>query len=247
MAKEKQKKDGERLEQIESTLGKTEMFIERNKKPIVIGVIAVIVVVLVIIGLKKFVWEPREVAAQEMLYPTQEILISDGPQQAVDSLSNAVVDKKYEIALNGDGASCGLLSIIDEYGRTKAGNLARYYAGVCYLNLGDFENAIKYLKEFESDDMFAKPLSMGLIGDAYLELGDINEAASCYEKAGMETKNITTSPYLLMKAGYAYEMVDNYSKALEMYNVIKNEYPSSTQGYHILKNIAMVEAKRASK
>ena len=229
MAKENVKKDEERLEQIESTLGKTEMFIEEHRKPIIIVVAAIIVVVLAIFGIKKFVIEPREEAAEKAIYHAEQLFRSDD----------------FATALNGDGNYDGFLEVINEYGGTKSGNLAKCYAGLCYLNMGEFENAIKYLKEFKGKDQFMKPLAMGAMGDAYMELDNIAEAAACYEKAAKDTKNITTSPMFLMKAGYAYEMAENYKKALEMYNIINSEYPTSTEGFHVLKNIAIVEAKMA--
>ncbi|MBP5643153.1 MAG: tetratricopeptide repeat protein [Bacteroidales bacterium] len=229
MAKENVKKDEERLEQIESTLGKTEMFVENNKKTITIAVIAVVVVVLAIFGIKKFVMEPREEAAEKAMFHAEQLFRADD----------------YATALNGDGNFDGFLEVINEYGGTKSGNLAKCYAGLCYLNMGEFENAIKYLKEFKGKDQFMKPLAMGAMGDAYLELDNVAEAASCYEKAAKDTKNITTAPMFLMKAGYTYEMLENYNKALEMYTIIRDEYPTSTEGFHVLKNIAYVEAKLA--
>jgi len=229
MAKENVQKDGERLEQIESTLGKTEMFIEENKKSITIAVVAIVVVILAIFGIKKFVMEPREDAAANAMFRAEQLFRNDD----------------YATALNGDGNVDGFLAVISEYGGTKSGNLAKCYAGLCYLNMGEFENAIKYLSDYNGKDQFMKPLAMGAMGDAYMELDNVAEAAACYEKAARDTKNITTTPMFLMKAGYAYEMVENYKKALEMYNIINSEYPTSTEGFHVLKNIAYVEAKMA--
>ena len=229
MAKENVQKDNERLEQIESTLGKTEMFIEDHKKSITIAVIAVVVVVLAIFGIKKFVMEPREVAAAKAMFHAEQSFRNDD----------------FATALNGDGNFDGFIQVINEYGSTKSGNLAKCYAGLCYLNMGEFDNAISYLKDYKGKDQFMKPLAMGAMGDAYMELDNVAEAAACYEKAAKDTKNITTSPMFLMKAGYAYEMVENYTKALEMYNIISSEYPTNTEGFHVLKNIAFVEAKLA--
>ena len=229
MAKENVQKDEERLEQIETTLGKTEMFIEEHQKPILIVLAAIIVVVLAIFGLRKFVYEPREAEAQTAIFRAEQLFESDD----------------YATALNGDGNNAGFIDIINEYGGTKTGNLARYYAGICYLNMGDFDNAIKYLDEFKGKDQIVKPLATGAKGDAYLELDNAAEAAKCYEKAAKESANSFTSPMFLMRAGYAYEMVENYEKALEMYKIIKSEYPNSNEGFSVEKNIAYVEAELA--
>ena len=227
MAKENVQKDEERLEQIESTLGKTEMFIEKNRNTIMVVLGIIIVVVLAIFGVKKFIVEPREAEAQTAIFRAEQLFENDD----------------YATALNGDGNIAGFMDIINEYGGTKTGNLARYYAGICYLNTGDFENAIKYLDEFKGKDQIVRPLATGAMGDAYLELDNAAEAAKCYEKAAKESKNSFTSPMFLMKAGLAYEMVENYAKALEMYKIIKADYPNSNEGFSIEKYIAYVEAK----
>ena len=227
MAKENVKKNEERLESIESTLGKTEMFVENNKKTITAIVIALVIVVLAIFGVRKYYIEPRNEEAMAQMFHAEQSFMNDD----------------YATALNGDGNNAGFIDIINNYGGTKSGNLARYYAGICYLNLGEFENAIKYLGEFKGKDEIVTPLALGAMGDAYLELDNAAEAAKCYEKAALESKNSFTSPMMLMKAGYAYEMVENYEKALEMYTIIQSEYPSSNEGFSIEKNIAYVEAK----
>ena len=229
MAKENVQKDEERLEQIESTLGKTEMFIEKNQKTILVVLAVIVVVVMAIFGVKKFVIEPREEAAQTAIFRAEQLFEHDD----------------YATALNGDGNNAGFMDIINEYGGTKTGNLARYYAGICYLNTGDFNNAIKYLGEFKGRDQIVKPLATAAMGDAYLELDNAADAAKCYEKAAKESKNSFTSPMFLMKAGLAYEMVENYEKALEMYKIIKSDFPSSNEGFSIEKYIAYVEAKLA--
>ncbi len=229
MAKENVQKDEERLEQIESTLGKTEMFVEKNRNTIMVVLGIIIVVVLAIFGVKKFIVEPREAEAQTAIFRAEQLFENDD----------------YATALNGDGNNAGFMDIINEYGGTKTGNLARYYAGICYLNTGDFENAIKYLGEFKGKDQIVRPLATGAMGDAYLELDNAAEAAKCYEKAAKESANSFTSPMFLMKAGLAYEMVENYQKALDMYKTIKAEYPNSNEGFSIEKYIAYVEAKLA--
>ena len=229
MAKENVKKNEERLESIESTLGKTEMFVENNKKTITTVVVVLVVIVLAIFGIKKYYIEPRNEEAMAQMFRAEQLFTADD----------------YATALNGDGNNPGFMDIINNYGGTKSGNLAKYYAGICYLNLGEFENAIKYLGEYKGKDAMVKPLAMGAMGDAYLELDNAAEAAKCYERAALDSKNSFTSPMMLMKAGYSYEMVENYQKALEMYNMIKKEYPNSNEGFSVEKNIAFVEAKLA--
>lgn len=228
MAKENLKKEEERLESIESTLGSAELFIEKNQKAITGVIVAIVIVVLAIFGYKKWYQEPREAKAQAAIFRAEALFENDD----------------FATALNGNGNDViGFLEVIDEFGGTKTANLAKYYAGVCYLNTGDFNNAIKYLGEFKGKDQLVKPLAMGAMGDANLELGNAAEAAKCYENAAKASKNSFTSPMMMIKAAYAYEMSENYAKALEMYKAVKADYPNSTEARDIEKYITAAQMK----
>ncbi len=228
MAKQNVKNEGdERLESIESTLSNTELFIEKNQKAIIIVLAVLIVAVLAFFGVKKYYLEPREKDAQAAIYHAEQYFEKDN----------------FASALNGDGNYLGFLNVIDEFGGTKTANLAKYYAGVCYLNTGDFNNAIKYLKEFKGKDVIVASLALGAMGDAYLELGNVAEAAKCYENAAVKAENGFTSPMYLLRAGMAYEMAGNYQKAIDAYKVIKAEYPNSNEGFSIEKYIARAQAE----
>ena len=228
MAKENLQKEEERLESIESTLGSAELFIEKNQKAITGVIVAIVIVVLAIFGYKKWYQEPREAKAQTAIFRAEALFENDD----------------FATALNGNGNDViGFLEVIDEFGGTKTANLAKYYAGVCYLNTGDFNNAIKYLGEFKGKDQLVKPLAMGAMGDANLELGNAAEAAKCYENAAKASKNSFTSPMMMIKAAYAYEMSENYAKALEMYKAVKADYPNSTEARDIEKFITAAQMK----
>lgn len=228
MAKENLQKEEERLESIESTLGSAELFIEKNQKAITGVIVAIVIVILAIFGYKKWYQEPREAKAQAAVFRAEALFENDD----------------FATALNGNGNDViGFLEVIDEFGGTKTANLAKYYAGVCYLNTGDFNNAIKYLGEFKGKDQLVKPLAMGAMGDANLELGNAAEAAKCYENAAKASKNSFTSPMMMIKAAYAYEMSENYAKALEMYKAVKADYPNSTEARDIEKYITAAQMK----
>lgn len=230
MAKENLQKEEERLESIESTLGSAELFIEKNQKAITGVIVAIVIVVLAIFGYKKWYQEPREEKAQAAIFRAEALFEKDD----------------FATALNGNGNDViGFLEVIDEFGGTKTANLAKYYAGVCYLNTGDFNNAIKYLGGFKSKDQLVKPLAMGAMGDANLELGNVAEAAKCYENAAKVSKNSFTSPMMMIKAAYAYEISENYTKALEMYKAVKADFPNSTEARDIEKYITAAQMKLA--
>lgn len=221
------KKADERLHTVEEALSKTEAFIESNQKIILIVVGALIIVVLGFFGFRKYYLEPKEKEAQGQMFMAEMYFEQD-------SLSKA---------LNGDGQYPGFLEIIDQYGLTKSANLAAYYAGISYLKLGDFEQAITYLKDFDGDDKVAAPMATGAIGDAYMELNNPDKAIRYYIDAANGSDNDLTAPMFLMKAGTVYEIQGNYSKALEQYRRIKKEYPRSFEGTQIDKFISFAEKK----
>jgi tetratricopeptide (TPR) repeat protein len=144
------------------------------------------------------------------------------------------------LALNGDGMYPGFLQIIDDYGITSSANLAHYYTGVIYLQMGSFEEAIDHLQKFKSKDQIVSAMACGAIGDAYMELNDISKAASYYLDAAEMRDNEFSAPIFYLKAGMAYELLGQYDDALEAYEIIKYEYPSSNEAREIDKYISRI-------
>lgn len=150
------------------------------------------------------------------------------------------------LALNGDGNNYGLLEIIDEYGGTDAANLAHYYAGVSYLKQGAYEDALDHLDEFSSSDLLVQARAYALMGDAYMELEEFDQAASNYEKAADYKPNKFFTPQYLVKAGLAYEELGNYAEAADIYGRIVEEYPESTQYQQALKQQIRMQGMAAA-
>ncbi|WP_240337166.1 tetratricopeptide repeat protein [Rufibacter psychrotolerans] len=132
-------------------------------------------------------------------------------------------------ALNGDGQNAGFKAVAEEYGSTKAGNLANFYAGVASLKQGKYQEALNYLEEFKSDDLLLQARAYSLQGDANLELGKRAEAAELYKKAAEHKANDFFSPQYLMKAAVAYEAANQYTEAIEVYDRIITDYPLSPE------------------
>lgn len=132
-------------------------------------------------------------------------------------------------ALKGDGQYKGFISIADDYGSTKAGNLAKFYTGVIYLKQGKFQEALNYLEDFKSNDLILQGRAFSLQGDANMELGKKQEAAALYMKAADYNANEFFSPQYLLKAGMAYEENNNYSAAVEAYDKIINNFANSPE------------------
>lgn len=213
------------LEDVSGALSKSEQFIEDNKKRLTYIVGFIVIVVLIYIGYNKLYIAPMEQEAHSQMFYAEFYFEKDS----------------FRLALEGDGQNLGFLDIIDEYGASTAGNLASYYAGVCYLQMGDFETAIDYLEDFSSNDIMISSMAKGATGDAYLELGEEGKALSNYLDAANDKPNDFTSPVFLLKAAYLYEKKSDYNKALEVYQRIQKEYNKSNEGRKMDKYIARVK------
>ena len=205
---------------------KTEQYIEKNKKIIIIVACAIVVVILGIWAYRSWVAQPREVRASEDMFAAEQ-WFNEGD---------------FEKALNGNDEFMGFNAVIDEYGCTKAANLAKYYAGICELNLGNYDQAIDRLKSYKGKDLFTGALAQMLIGDAYAEKGNPAEAVKYYQKAADNSAdNYAVAPVALWKAGMMYLQQDNKQAAHKAFQTIKDNYPESPEWNEVDKYLALAE------
>lgn len=207
---------------LEQSMHKAEDFFVKNKNVITIAVLAVVVGVGGFFAYNRFVKQPNENKAQEMIFHAQNYF-------AVDS---------FKLALNGDGNNYGFLQVVNKYGGTKAGNLAKYSAGVCYIRMGEYQKGIDMLKSFSSDDLLLQPTALGLIGDAYMELNKSAEGIEAYKKAGHYNDNELTAPVYLFRAGMALEKAGKAQEAISIYKEIKEKFPLTNEGREMDKYLA---------
>ncbi len=158
-----------------------------------------------------------------------------------DSFNVALKGGKLIRTADGDKPMMGFEQVADEYGITKTGSLAHYCAGICHLRLGQFDLAIEQLQKYDGSDEMILPISIGAIGDANMELNKIDEAIKYYLKAAEKRNNNFTTPIYLKKAGFAYELKNNFTEALNIYERIKKEFSKSTEARDIDKSIAKVK------
>ena len=222
MAKEIKKPNAEAVVE---AVSKTEKFFNENGKLLSIIAVAVVVVAAGIFCWYKFAYQPAQAEAQGQMALAEENF------RAGD----------FELALNGDGNVLGFAQIIDEYG-AKAGKAANFYAGVCELQLGNYELAINYLKAYNGEDEILKARALACLGDAYVGLEDYAAALGYYEKAAAVVDNMFAAGYLL-KAGAVAEKLGQTEKALGFYKQIKDQYPQSMEGYDVDKYIGRIEAR----
>ena len=207
-----------------SVITRSEEFIQKNQKTILIAVVAVLIVILAIFGLRRWYFQPREDrAASEMFAAEQWFAQGD-----------------FQKALDGDDTYRGFLAVADSYSGTKAGNLA----GICNLRLGNFDEAARWLKKYNGKDTFTRPLAKIALGDAEMELGNTKQAVDNYMKAANMEQNFVTAPTALFKAGMGYMILGDNTKALDCFKQVKQNYPESTEWSDIDKYIALAESAK---
>lgn len=209
--------------------------IEKYQKPLGIAGAVLIVLALGYVGFTRLYLEPQQKEAASQIFKAEQYFAKDS----------------FNVALTGNSDFAGFAEIASSYGLTEVGNMANYYAGICCLHIGNttkdsiqavtyFEDALSYLKKFDTDSEIIGPMSLGAAGDASSELGDYEGAAKFYEKAANASTNEYTSPMYLQKAGLAYEELGDNAKAKAVFEAIKEKYPDSQIGKKIDKFIARV-------
>jgi predicted negative regulator of RcsB-dependent stress response len=208
------------------TVDRTKDFWSQYSRPIIIAAAAIILLALGYLGYKKFIQEPKEAKAAEAIFKAEDYF-------RMDSLS---------LALNGDGINPGFVKIADQYSGTKAGNLAKFYAGAAFLQIGDAIKAVKYLDDFDTDAKQIQARAYKLLGDAYAEQGKNNEALNNYKKAAhhFENDEANSSDYLFMAAYFADRVVKNREQAIELFKELKNKYPRTERGFEADKYLGQL-------
>jgi tetratricopeptide (TPR) repeat protein len=201
----------------EVVIAKAKDFWTRNNKAILIVCGIVILLGGGWLVYKNFVLAPKEAKAAEAMFKAEEYYRMDS----------------VNLALNGDGQHPGFLRVISNYGGTDAGNMANFYAGSCYLKLGDNQNAIKYLKKFDTDAKQIQARAYKLLGDAYADAGNNSEALSNYKRAGrhFEEDQSQSAEALFLAAYLADRVIKNQKEAIELYKELKEKFPNTQQGY----------------
>lgn len=203
---------------------KLQSFIEKNKNA-VLGGLGVLVLLIVGGFYYKTVMMPEaEMSANADMFNAEYLFEQDS----------------FALALNSVD---GFLEVIDNHSGTKAANLAHYYAGICYFNLANYSDAIDQLKSFSTSDDVLGSLALGVLADAQMENGNVDDALSSYKKSANFSDNEASAPVLLKKAGLAFELNGDANQAFTFYTKIKMEFPNSDAARDIDKFIGRAEAK----
>ena len=214
---------------IEAALGKTEMFLQKNGRMllIVLGIIAIVIGGY--FGYKYLYVAHRAEKAGSMMFVAEQ-------QFAIDS---------FALALNGDGNNAGFLDVIAKYGSTPQGNIASHYAGICYLQLGELDNALKYLGRYKMTDGAPNTIinaqNYGLQGDIFVQKGEYDKAIEKYTKAIEVGDNSFSAPYYLKKLAIVYHETGKNKEAVAALQRIADEYASSMEARDVEKYIGEYE------
>lgn len=220
---------------LDESANKAEEFVEKNQKNIfiVIGVVAGLA--LAYLGYNQFIAKPKQGEAMNEMYQAQKFF-----NEAVTSTVGQ--DSLYNLAIKGGEGKLGMIDIADQYSGTQAGNLANYYAGMAYLNTKNYVQAITYLDNFKSDDEALAPMAKGAIGDAYMQINQPKDALGYYIDAANLRQNDFTAPTYLFKAGTTALDLGEASKALDLFNKIKDDYPKSPEATQVEVFIGKAQA-----
>jgi tetratricopeptide (TPR) repeat protein len=206
---------------------KTQEFYHKYQPFINYGSAALLLLVIGLIAYHFLYKQPRQIEAVEQMSQAQRLFERDS----------------FAVALeNPGGGFAGFLGIIDNYGGTPAANLAYYYAGVCYLNLGQYEAAISYMEDFSPKGTILGVMKEGIIGDCHAELGDLKKAMKYYVKATevLENDELMT-PHYLKKVGMLHQLNGDNEKSIEVFQKLLKDYPNSFEATDIEKYIGRLE------
>ncbi len=220
-----QEQGGQEFDQKEF-LQKVEDYYNNNSQLLNGVLTGVLIVVGGIYAYLNFYLEPLKEESKEQVYKAQQYFEQDS----------------FRLALRGDGNYLGFEELADEYSMTKVGELANYYAGICSYKLGNYEEAVDYLKNYSSDDLVVQAIALSTKGDAHMELDEISDAISSYKSALGNTDNNLINPIILKKLALAYEVNKDYAAAKETYLKMQEEYPKSNEARDADKYIAKYEA-----
>lgn len=213
---------------LEVAMSSSEAFIIKYKNKFLAGIAAIVILVGGILGYQHFISEPNEKKASEALFKGEQYFNADN----------------YELALNGDSLGYeGFLKVADKFSGTNAGELANAYIGLCYAQLGKYEEAVNYLNKFSADDQLVSPALLGTMGNCYAQLGQLDKAAATLVKAADKANSQALSPIYLIQAGQIYEKLGKKSEAVNAYKTVKSKYFNSYQSMDIDKYIERASVK----
>lgn len=211
------KKETEKVILADEVLGKSEAYVIKHKNKFISAIVAIVAIVAGYLAYNTFVAEPREAEAAKAIFKAEQYFVNGD----------------FETALNGDGINAGFLQVIEENGGTDIANIANAYAGLCYVQQQNYDEAISYLEKYSGSDRLVSPMVKYALGNCYAHKENIDKAIKLVLEAADEAENITVTPKCWFDAAAMYEKQGKTEKAIELYHRIKNEYPQAPEAANI--------------
>src|SRR5574344_1565031 len=208
MAQEEKKiEQQETVKNVDKTYQRVLNYYTKHQNLVYGILIGILLIGALIFAYFKFYQHPRDLKAMTLMAQSQIYFEQDS----------------IMVALEGDDNSDGFLKIADEYSGTSTGNMAKYYAAVCYVQLKDNDPALKYLKKYRKNNATFGASAYTLMGDIYLEQGDTKKAIKHYDKA-IKQKSDVFSPMAMAKKAMVFELDNKWKEAYELYTTIEEDY-----------------------
>ena len=215
------KKETEKPILADEVLGKSEAFVIKHKNTFLGVIAAIVLIVCGYLAYNTFIAAPKEAEAAKAIFKAEQYFANG----------------EFETALNGDGINAGFLQVIEENGGTDAANMAYAYAGLCYVQQQNYDEAINYLEKYSGSDKLVSPMVKYALGNCYAYKEDYSKAISTLLDAADDAENLAVTPKCWMDAAAMYEKTGKSDKALELYKRIKKEYPQAPEAMNIDKLI----------
>ena len=212
------------FESLDTGASKAENIVAKYQNYIIIFIGLITISVLGYLGYLSYIFEPSKNEASSELNQSQYYF-----NLALNETdSPAVSDSLFLLALEGGEGRYGFLDIISNYSGTPAAEIAEYSAGMIYIKLKNYKQAIHHLKKFNSKDILLSSIALGSIGDSYLNLNKPKLSLEYYEKAFSLNSNDFSTPKYLFKAAIVSNSLNLNKKALNYFKRIVNEFPNSS-------------------
>ena len=226
--KSKNMSHNEKLGSSQGKLAKLKEWYAKNKKIIDIVLLSLLGVILLLVIY--FYWlAPKwnKAASEEFQSVVTETKFLQGSMMTSDSATLVKANEQIQ-------------DIITDYDHflLKTARSAKfslkYYSALCYLKLGQEDEALEMLLSMKKRDDYLWYEGQMLIGDLYDDQDDADNAKKYYEKAAKGETSFV-APIALWKLGMLYEREGDWDSAYDNYEKIKEEYPERYAGMGVAK------------
>jgi len=198
-----------------TTYVKATTFYEEHKRAISIAVTAMtlLVIAVIIYGKNR---ADSNVSASTELGNVYQLYDNGQYQMAVDGVPEQNIK--------------GLKSIVDEYGNSEAGDIARFYLANAYYHLGKYDEALDLFEGFDTSEETLEISRLSGIACSYEAKGMHREAAEYFEKAANKNPKDATAAENLHHAAVNYGKAGDKETALDLLAKLKKTYPATSYG-----------------